>query len=202
MTLARAYRSEHSYPLTKVTMGLRQFIDAERGELSIAPPAQRLKRLDAIIAKLARQSTRLSQMEDVAGCRAVLQPFLIGRVARRIRRNWGIVNEDDYFANPKQDGYRALHIVVQRDSRLVEIQLRTVALHFWAEVLENVAAATGVDLKHEHGPPRVREAFARLAELLAGLEAGQLPVDDASTGEIATLLERINQFMRRGHDLE
>jgi putative GTP pyrophosphokinase len=186
--VAREFRAAHSYPLAKVTVGLRQFIDSERGDLLPAPPAQRLS-----------ESMRLSQMQDVAGCRAVLHPLLIPRIARRIRRNWDIVAEDDYFTRPKEDGYRALHIIVRRDTRLVEIQLRTTALHVWAEILERASAATATDLKHGQGPRGVREAFAQLAGLLHGLESGAIAVDDATAQRIATLTEPINRFMRGEH---
>jgi ppGpp synthetase/RelA/SpoT-type nucleotidyltranferase len=72
-----AYRTAHSYALTEASVGLRQFIQTEERradrELQVVTPAQRLKRIPAIVAKLVREPTmRLSQMEDVAGCRAVL----------------------------------------------------------------------------------------------------------------------------------
>src|SRR5437016_2160077 len=53
-----AYRTAHSYALTKTSVGLRQFIQTEEGHadrsLQVVAPAQRLKRIPAIVAKLGR----------------------------------------------------------------------------------------------------------------------------------------------------
>jgi putative GTP pyrophosphokinase len=69
-------------------------------------------------------------------------PSVLPRVAARIRRVWHVVTDDDYIATPKEDGYMALHLVVRRDYRLIEIQLRTPGLHFWAELVDDVTALT------------------------------------------------------------
>ncbi|MGI6105552.1 MAG: GTP pyrophosphokinase [Raoultibacter sp.] len=53
-----------------------------------------------------------------------------------------IVNVKDYIANPKENGYRSLHIIAkipvhflnEREEIPVEIQLRTVAMDFWASL--------------------------------------------------------------------
>src|SRR5665213_3772412 len=64
---------------------------------------------------------------DVAGCYAVL-----GRVHERYRAIPGEL--DDYIARPKANGYRSLHTVVRDDEdRVVEIQIRTEAMHEHAE---------------------------------------------------------------------
>src|SRR5262245_31076950 len=66
------YRSLHAYPLRKVTMGVRQMIATELGRPDAPRPGQRLKRMDRITPKLVRfPHMRLSQMEDIGGCRAV-----------------------------------------------------------------------------------------------------------------------------------
>lgn len=194
MRVARVYRGLHGYPLTKVTVGLRQFIVSEVGELGPLPPAQRLKRMDAIVAKLGRQSVRLSQMEDIAGCRAVLRPAVLPRVARRIRRVWQVVREDDYIAEPKDDGYRALHMVVRRDYRLVEIQLRTPGPHVWAELVDDLTALTAYDVKHGEGPDELRTALRDLASLLAGIEDGSVPADETTTTELVRLVTVAYEF--------
>jgi RelA/SpoT family protein len=109
----------------KVTVGLRQFVDRESSEITVG---QRLKRNPQILNKLARfDSMRLTQMEDIAGCRAILPGGAeeIAGVLRRIRRNWDVIRIEDYAASPKFTGYRAPHVVVRRDGHPVEIQLRT-----------------------------------------------------------------------------
>jgi hypothetical protein len=65
------WRQTHAHPLSLVTPGVRNWVSREAsGDIIVG---QRLKRLDRIVDKLARFPTmRLSQMEDVGGCRAVL----------------------------------------------------------------------------------------------------------------------------------
>lgn len=63
------YRSGFQDPLKKVTVGLRQFVERESNEVTVG---QRLKRNPQILNKLGRfGSMRLTQMEDIAGCRAI-----------------------------------------------------------------------------------------------------------------------------------
>ena len=48
-----------------------------------------------------------------------------------------IILEKDYYANPKPNGYRSYHIIVQvsvtpSESYFAELQIRTIANDFWA----------------------------------------------------------------------
>ena len=198
--VVREYRGGHSYPLTKVSVSLRQFITTEerRAErrLLVEGPAQRLKRLNAITAKLVRQSTRLTQMEDVAGCRAVLVDLdAVRRVASRIGLNWKIEGEDDYFANPKEDGYRALHLRVRRDGYRIEIQLRTEIAHGWAELIDalTLTLAPRYDVKHEVAPADLLSELKRLADTLAEIENSTAARRPEVLSEVRSLLDRIKR---------
>jgi ppGpp synthetase/RelA/SpoT-type nucleotidyltranferase len=131
-----------------------------------------------ILDKLERfSSMRLTQMEDVAGCRAILgggAPEVAG-VLRRVRRNWEIVGIDDYVKSPKQTGYRAIHIVVRRDGHSVEIQLRTPGQHEWAEAVERVAARIRQPLKDGKGPHDLLTYFELVGWVIAIEERGETP---------------------------
>jgi putative GTP pyrophosphokinase len=192
------YRTAHSYALTKTSVGLRQFIQTEEGRgdrtVQAIPPAQRLKRIPAIVAKLGRGTMRLSQMEDVAGCRAVLSDRdALARVAERIRRNWEIEGEDDYFAKPKPDGYRALHMRARRDDYRIEIQLRTPSTHAWAEIVDQLTLAMSprFDVKHGVAPADLLTDLERLADTLEELELGTIRPTEAVTSELKVLVDRI-----------
>ena len=53
-----------------------------------------------------------------------------------------LIERKDYIKNPKKNGYRSLHLIVetpiflQNEKRLmkVEVQLRTIAMDFWASL--------------------------------------------------------------------
>ncbi|HEU6445309.1 MAG TPA: RelA/SpoT domain-containing protein [Gaiellaceae bacterium] len=153
ISVIRDYRSLHAYPLRKVTMGVRQMIQTELGA-DPPRPGQRFKRMDRILPKLLRfPNMRLSQMEDIGGCRAVFKTHSdVYAVAGRIRHRWGSrIRLTDHIAEPKDDGYRSLHIVERRDGRLIEVQLRTERQHAWATAVEAAASVTGFNLKDGQG---------------------------------------------------
>lgn len=173
------FRTAHSYPLTKVSMGLRSMITTEGALLA---PSQRLKRTPRIIRKLRRMQdseghvSKLSRLEDVGGCRAVLaSPDELQRVLRRIRRRWGddIKRERDYISFPKPTGYQAVHIVVERDARRIEVQLRTARQQYWADEIERADARLNLTLKDGTGPREMIEFFAAGGEVLHAEEHGR-----------------------------
>lgn len=191
---AEQYRSLHAYPLVLVTNGLRSFVTRESPGGFVA---QRFKRMDRMINKLIRLPThRLSQMEDIAGCRAVLQHAdEVRGVRNRIRRNWDVVHEYPYDEEPKPSGYRARHIVVRRQDRLVEIQLRTTYQHTWAEEVERSSTVTGHNLKDGQGPADLLRYFELASLLLAKREAGD-PPDDELRREFDELHEHVGRYYR------
>jgi len=191
------YRSMHAYPLRKVTMGVRQMIETDFGH-GAPRPGQRFKRMDRILPKLLRfPKMRLSQMEDIGGCRAVFETGDdVNAVARRIRRRWPHARISDHIENPKPDGYRSLHIVEKRDGRLIEVQLRTRRQHAWAEAIESAGPRTGYNLKDGEGPADLRRYFMLAAERLAREDAG-LPPDSAIEEEFATLREQVLRYFSR-----
>jgi ppGpp synthetase/RelA/SpoT-type nucleotidyltranferase len=152
-----AYRSEFKSPLRSVVMGLRSAVRTAGVEVVVA---ERLKRQPRLVGKLIRfPNIRLTQMQNVAGCRAILPNLAaVDEVRRRIERQKSeIVKVNDYNATPRSSGYRAVHIVVRRDGALVEIQLRTTGQQRWAMLVEDLDAAYRFELKDETGPEEVLE---------------------------------------------
>ena len=166
------FRAAHAYPLVKVRLGLRSMVLTERADEVIG---QRLKRIPRIIRKLQRTvnsatgKTALARLEDIGGVRAVLRDGAeLDRVRRRIERNWkhSFRRERDYIAEPKDIGYRAVHFVVVRDQRAIEVQLRTRGQQQWAEAAEAADArlgSRGVNLKDAEGPEVMLEYFRAAA---------------------------------------
>ncbi|MCS7007278.1 MAG: RelA/SpoT domain-containing protein [Gaiellaceae bacterium] len=171
-----AYRALFRKPLTKVTVGLRQFVQRESSQIIVS---QRLKRLPTIIDKLARfPAMNVTQMQDIGGCRAILpggRPEIEG-VLRRIEKNrWEVRLHRDYISEPKDTGYRAIHVVVVRDECPIEIQLRTPNQHAWAAQTERVGAMLGIALKDGVGPDDLVDFFRLVALSLAYQDEGRAP---------------------------
>lgn len=161
--LALDFRAGFQLPVSKTAMGLRSFVSRESSRVIVS---QRLKRMPTIMDKLGRYpNMKLSRMEDIGGCRALLPGGAseIHRVVRRIRRNWQVARYRDYIAEPKATGYRAVHLIVNRDGRLIEIQLRSPAQQWWAAEVDRIASQLGAHIKDGDGP----EALTRFLKLLA-----------------------------------
>jgi hypothetical protein len=193
------WRSSFQRPLNVVTQGLRQFVRREQGvgpDVTV-PVAQRLKRLVTIVDKLARMpTTKLTQLQDIGGCRAVLDDQdEVYAVLERITRNWDIRGRiRDYVQEPKSSGYRAVHVAVMRQDRLIEIQLRTRAQHEWAVAVERTSARLFEGIKFGVGPPDLMRFFRMAAEGMALTEAGQ-SVDEGFWNEFVKLREQVRQYL-------
>lgn len=110
----------------------------------------RLKSVDSIVEKLGRRGLPISldgmqSLMDIAGIRVICN-YLddIYKIEDLVLRQSDIelVKKKDYIANPKETGYRSLHLVLlvpvflaERTERVpVEIQIRTIAMDTWASL--------------------------------------------------------------------
>lgn len=102
------WRAAHSFALNTFQVGLRS---KARNVYEHALVAQRLKRVSSIVAKLRRfEKMNLSRMQDIGGCRAVLESVRqVRRVAAaydKSRQQHELISSKDYIAEPKASGYR------------------------------------------------------------------------------------------------
>lgn len=107
------WRACHNFPLNTFQTGLRR--RARRFDPTCIV-AQRIKRLSSIMLKLERfPLMTLSQMQDIGGCRAVMSNTTKVRALVRDYKGSEIKHElsqeDDYIQNPKESGYRGIHLV-------------------------------------------------------------------------------------------
>jgi ppGpp synthetase/RelA/SpoT-type nucleotidyltranferase len=181
------WRAVHSYPMNIFKKRLK--IYAKKVD-SKCLTAQRLKRVPAILNKLKRgydgrkPSMKLYQMQDIGGCRAVLSTV---ENARKLYNDYYIkgdlkhklVNKKDYISNPKNDGYRGLHLVYsyksdkgkkEFNSLLVEVQIRTKLQHIWATSIETVDFFTRQAIKSNEGHPDWMEFFKLVSSAFAKME--------------------------------
>ncbi|HYM54126.1 MAG TPA: RelA/SpoT domain-containing protein [Solirubrobacteraceae bacterium] len=170
------WRSLHAKPLTSVSANLRHYLKPH-GPVVVT---QRLKRFPTVVDKLLREPTmNLTQMADIGGCRALLwDQEAVYAVARRLRRNWEVERTRDYAAEPKTSGYRAVHLIVRRKGRLIEVQLRTPLQDAWANQVEEDSRRVGRNFKGGEGQSEVHGYYAVVSELLALRERDVEPDED------------------------
>ena len=136
--------------------------------------SQRLKRFPTIVGKLIRQpEMALARMQDIGGCRAVLNSAdEVYRVQRRLRKNGREKRFVDYIKDPAESGYRGVHVMTEYDDRTIEVQLRTQVQHQWAVTVERLGGRMDTDLKSGIGPPEVLNLMKAISEAMAQEEAG------------------------------
>ena len=111
----------------------------------------RLKTLPSLREKLERKhipfdvDTLEQQINDIAGVRVICSfPEDVYTMANAFLAmdDIEVLQRKDYISNPKHNGYRSLHLIVAIPVHLaegkrmtkVEIQLRTIAMDFWASL--------------------------------------------------------------------
>lgn len=178
-----AFRALHQRPLTSANMGLRSMVKTTG---CIEPEVtQRLKRIPTVLNKLTREPTlALAKMQDLGGCRAVLQsPAEVYRVRDRLVSRGRVEGVSDYIASPRASGYRGVHVIVLYHGRKIEVQLRTQIMHQWAVTVEALSGVLGRDVKSGSGPEAVQKLMETISRAMALEEHGGV-VDDVLLEEL------------------
>jgi Region found in RelA / SpoT proteins len=186
-----SFRAAHNFPLLifRIDLATR----ARKIDVT-ATVAQRLKRLPSIEAKLRRLSTRLTQMEDIGGCRAVVSTCRMVRrlsnLYKKSRMKHQRLHVVDYLKEPRDTGYRGVHLIYAYHSNSkpeynglkIEIQLRSRSQHAWATAVETVDAFMGQGLKDGsgNGDPKWQRFFALMGTYIAKKDGGN-PVPNTPT---------------------
>lgn len=173
------WRSAHAYPMHSILISLRRqskLIDKE------AIVVQRLKRAPSIINKLFREPHMdLDRMQDIAGCRAVVSTTskakkLEQKIVDSKTRN-KLHSKKDYIKNPKETGYRGIHLIYKYDGTkqdytnlFVEIQIRSKIQHSWATAVEVVDTFTNQALKSNQGQEDWKDFFRYASNEFSKLE--------------------------------
>lgn len=122
----------------------------------------RIKRPYSIAKKLKARGLPVAvesiqkNLNDVAGIR-VICPFIsdIYDVADMLlsQEDVLLIEKKDYIEKPKENGYRSLHLIVEipiflskgKENMRVEIQIRTVAMDFWASLEHQIRYKKGLE---------------------------------------------------------
>lgn len=139
----------------------------------------RVKKPKSIMNKLYRKNLELSftsarkNLNDIAGIRVTCS-FVsdIYEIADMLKNQEDItlIEENDYIKNPKANGYRSLHMVLEIpvffsdhiERVRVEVQIRTIAMDFWASLEHKLHYKKG-----EKVPTYIKEELKQCAEVIA-----------------------------------
>ncbi|WP_242849773.1 MULTISPECIES: GTP pyrophosphokinase family protein [Clostridium] len=122
----------------------------------------RLKSNESILKKLKRKELPFSlqsieeNINDVAGVRVICSfPEDIYMLADCLLNQDDIrlIERKDYIKNPKKSGYRSLHLIIEvpiflkneKKYMKVEVQLRTIAMDFWASLEHKLKYKKNID---------------------------------------------------------
>ena len=119
---------------------IRDTLQACRDKLVITK--RKRKTRQSIVDKLCRQKKlRLSQMQDISGCRIVVREGaqLSCQVNKQLVNAFK-ENQLRIQSKPRnKDGYRAIHLIVKINKKSYEIQLRTLAQDVFANLVESLS---------------------------------------------------------------
>ena len=200
------WRSSHSFPLNTLQMNLRTRATNVDDDSTIA---QRIKRLPAIRQKLERfQGMKLSRMQDLGGCRAVLSSVddvdeLVRYYKTRSRIKHKLVREYPYIAEPQCSGYRGVHLVYSYFSDRtttwnglqIEMQIRSRLQHAWATAVETVGTFTRQALKSSSGEKDWLRFFALMSSAHALREG--VPLVPNTPNDPSKLLHELREYTRK-----
>lgn len=141
----------------------------------------RLKSPESIIEKLQRKGIPFSaerierELNDIAGVRVICafpeDVYLLSECLLK-QDDVRLIQRKDYIKNPKPNGYRSLHLIVetpiylhnQKKMMKVEVQLRTIAMDFWASLEHRIYYKKG------QNDSELREELRQCAEISANLD--------------------------------
>lgn len=141
----------------------------------------RLKSPESIMDKLSRRGLPFSaesieqNLNDIAGVRVIcayISDIYMLRDALLRQDDIVLLQEKDYIKNPKPNGYRSLHLIVetpiflhdQKKQMRVEVQFRTMAMDWWASVEHKLR------YKKPDAPEEVNSELKECAEISADLD--------------------------------
>jgi ppGpp synthetase/RelA/SpoT-type nucleotidyltranferase len=173
-------------------------VEALQSTLKLEPAGRPAKSTRSISDKLRRESLRLTQMQDIAGCRIIVsdvvaQDEVMGRVAQAFEE----ASVVDRRKSPSH-GYRAVHAIVRQGAIPVEIQIRTELQHKWAQLSEKLSDVIDPSIKYGGGSDLLRSQLARLSENVGKVELleNRLRNADPRSEHVLALAEVKTEFKK------
>lgn len=148
----------------------------------------RVKSISSILEKCRKKEIPIEyvtkEIDDIAGIRIVCQftddIYNVVEIIKK-RSDIKVKVEKDYICNPKNSGYRSYHIIGEYKVETmdgtkiipVEIQIRTLAMNFWATVEHSL------QYKYRHNiPSHIKEKLNLSAEAILKLDEEMSAIHD------------------------
>lgn len=181
--LWRSILCPYELAVRELVVKFEHMIDEHRQNDLYSPIEQvrgRVKSVSSILEKMQRKHIPLERLEedveDIAGIRIICQfEEDIETVAAMIknRGDMEIKSEKDYLRHIKQSGYRSYHLIIyytvetiNGPKRLqVEVQIRTMAMNFWATIEHSLQYKYRGDM-----PEHVAERLSKAADAIISLD--------------------------------
>lgn len=145
--------------------------------------SSRLKTIDSMSEKLRRKNLPMTaeaieqNLFDVAGVRIIcsfIDDIYMLADCLVSQDDITLVRIKDYIKNPKENGYRSLHLIVEvpiflengKRSVKVEVQLRTIAMEFWANLEHQLRYKKNLSLQMLRSTSRELSECARISAAL------------------------------------
>lgn len=176
------------------TPGYEEVLAVIRSNLNLEPTGRPAKSTSSIIEKLQRETIRLTQIQDIAGCRLVVSdaPAQEKTVADLLRALTQVSVVDR--RTQSSHGYRAVHLIaIAADGKPIEIQVRTVLQHLWAELSEKLADVFEPAVKYGGGPEELRTFLALSSDMAKDLEDLELTLPAADRQQLDELKQKMRQ---------
>ena len=142
----------------------------------------RIKSPRSIAEKLTRKNFPMTvesieeNLNDVAGIRVICSfPDDIYTLSKRLcdQDDIKVIEIKDYIKNPKPNGYRSLHLILEipiflldeKKFMRVEVQFRTIAMDFWASLEHKVKYKKDISANQEEISAELKECAEEIAKL-------------------------------------
>lgn len=124
----------------------------------------RVKSTESIVDKAYKKNIPFTiealetNIRDIAGVRVICNfPEDVYKIRDGLLKQDDIklIEEKDYIKNPKSNGYRSLHLIIEtpiylstgKRNMIVEVQIRTIAQNFWAALEHQLRYKKNIDEK-------------------------------------------------------
>jgi ppGpp synthetase/RelA/SpoT-type nucleotidyltranferase len=173
-----------------------EIVDIVRKATQLEPTGRPAKSTTSIIEKLRRETIRLSQMQDIAGCRLLVPSLLVQN--QLVERLKSVLPKAVIVDRRKQPsfGYRAVHIIATARNKPIEIQIRTEFQHLWAQLSEKLSDVENPAIKYGGGSSATQKWLSAISGLIAEIEDRELrPLPAEPAERLSQLKGDLRQYI-------